>query len=147
MPGIISSRIGHLGGSEIVEVEYDPSQTDLGQLAAALKKESSFGAVIVPHEEDRRSAQAAIPSKEIRVVNGSPHFIESKYSLRSRHPDLYYLDLTEGQAIALNSWSYFGGRMPDVLDSQQKLFSPQVKIQTGEEKAHRLAAAAPGKRA
>jgi len=42
VPGILSSKIGHLGGSEIVEVEYDPAQTNLQEMVAALKKRIHF---------------------------------------------------------------------------------------------------------
>ncbi len=109
MPGILSSKIGHLSGSEIVEVEFDPAQTNLQEMVSALKKKNSFHSVIKDNGKD-------------------PHFIESKHSLRTRHADLYYLDLTEAQAIALNSWSYFGGKMPDVLTKEQKALRERVKI-------------------
>ncbi|MCH8021715.1 hypothetical protein IH785_17945, partial [candidate division KSB1 bacterium] len=108
MPGVLSSKIGHLGGSEIVEVEYDPAQTNLQEMVTALKKKNSFHSVIKADAKE-------------------PHFIESKYSLRTRHADLYYLDLTEAQAIALNSWSYFASKMPDVLTKEQKDLRQQIK--------------------
>ncbi len=37
VPGVKKSRIGHQSGNEIVEVEYDPAQTNLTELIGALK--------------------------------------------------------------------------------------------------------------
>lgn len=107
MPGITSSKIGTLDGKEVVQVEYDPAKTSLPNLVEVLKKQNSFYSVEGP--------------------NAQPRFVDSKYSLRSQHPDLYYLDLTEAQAIALNSWSYFGGKMPDVLTPDQKNTLPRLQ--------------------
>ncbi len=99
--GVVASRIGHLGGKEIVQVDYDPRRTGVGELTAALKKQDSFYSLL-------------------SVRSGEPRFIEPKHSLRTRHPELQALSLSEAQAIALNSWSYFGGKMPDVLTEEQK---------------------------
>lgn len=87
-------------------MEYDSEKTTLPNLIQALKSQSSYYSV---------------------VEKGSPYYVESKHSLRTLHPELYYLDLTEQQAIALNSWSYFGGKMPDVLTESQKDLLPRVK--------------------
>ena len=40
--GVVASRIGHWGGKEIVQVDYDPQRTDVGELADALKRQRSF---------------------------------------------------------------------------------------------------------
>lgn len=127
MPGVLSSQIGHLSGNEVVEVTYDTSLTNLKELVAALKNESSFYDVIVRNKSEFSTVSSQVRSSEIKEVSETPHFIESKYSLKSQHPDLYYLDLTEQQAIALNSWSYFGGKMPDVLTDAQKERWQQLK--------------------
>lgn len=127
VPGILSSKIGHLGGSEIVEVEYDPAQTNLKKMVAALKKKNSFYSVVVEDEAEKEKAGKLLRKNEIKANGKEPHFIEPKHSLRTRHPDLYYLDLTEAQAIALNSWSYFGGKMPDVLAEEQKALRERIK--------------------
>lgn len=127
VPGVVRTRIGHLPGAEIVEVDYDPAQTDLGELAAALKRRNSFYALLAKSREERRKALAHLPGIEVKVEGDTPEYLEPKHSLRTRHPDLYYLDLTEAQAIALNSWSYFGGTMPDVLTPEQKALRPKVR--------------------
>ena len=127
MPGILSSKIGHLGGSEIVEVEYDPAQTNLQEMVAALKKKNSFYSVVVEDEAEKEKAGKLVRKDEIKANGKEPHFIESKYSLRIRYADLYYLDLTEAQAMALNSWSYFGGTRPDVLTKEQKTLRERIK--------------------
>lgn len=138
MPGVLSSRIGHLNGTEIVEVEYDSTQTDLAQLVSALKQESSFYAVIIKDKKDLSEALRQVDSSEIKRIPTDPHYVESKYSLKTRHPDLYYLDLSEQQAIALNSWSYFGGEMPDVLSETQKARRQQLKFKLRNKKPDRL---------
>lgn len=118
--GVVASRIGHWGGSEIVQVDYDPRRTDLGELARALKRQRSFYSAIVASDAERSEAARHLDVGEIVVRAGEPHFIPAKYTLRTRHPELYELNLSESQAIALNSWSYFGGPMPEVLTPEQK---------------------------
>lgn len=114
--GVAASRIGHWAGREIVQVDFDPRKTDLPTLVDALKRKKSFYSVVV---DDKGAAPSTVPEKEVLRASGKPHFIEPKHSLRTRYPQLAALDLTEAQAIALNSWSYFGGPMPDVLTEKQ----------------------------
>jgi len=128
VPGIISSRIGHLGGNEIVEVEYDLAKTNLNEMTKALKNQSSFYSLIAKNKDEAAEAKTFLKDSEIKINFSEPHFIESKYSLKTQHPDLYYLDLTEPQAIALNSWSYFSGKMPEVLTPEQKKLREKLKI-------------------
>lgn len=110
--GVMASRIGHWGGQEIVQVDYDPQRTDVTELTAILKRQRSFYSRLVSTQGESDG--------EVKVQNGKPRFIEPKHSLRTRHPELHALGLTEQQAIALNSWSYFGGEMPDVLTEEQQ---------------------------
>ncbi|HEX6898858.1 MAG TPA: hypothetical protein VF789_04060 [Thermoanaerobaculia bacterium] len=117
---MVRTRIGSLGGNEIVAVEYDPARTDVGRIAEALKRQRSFYALLAPDREAAERAKRHLPASEVEIRSGQPRFIEPKHSLRTVHPELLSLDLTEAQAIALNSWSYFGGPMPDVLTPEQK---------------------------
>lgn len=119
VPGVLATRIGDLKGNEVVEVTYDPQRTGLPDLVAALKGNSAFYSLIVPDESAKGKAAQVVPISEIRVESSLANFIESKYSLKVKRPDLYYLDLTEEQALALNSWCYFGGKMPNVLTPEQ----------------------------
>ncbi len=118
--GVLASRIGHWGGDEIVQVDYDPKQTDRGALVRALKQQRAFEALIATSHDEREEVLRDLGPLEIAVRSGQPHFIEPKHSLRTRHPELYALDLSERQAMVLNTWSYFGGEMPDVLTAAQK---------------------------
>ena len=120
MPGIKSTKIGHLGGQEVVTVEYDPEQTNLKKMSDTLKRQGSFDSLVVKDRESALDAGGSLNRSEIQINSANPRFIESKYSLRSQHPELYRLDLTEDQRRILNSWSYFGGPRPDVLTEQQK---------------------------
>ncbi len=120
MPGIKSTKIGHLGGQEVVTVEYDPEQTNLKKMSDALKRQRSFNSLVVKDSESAEDAGGYLNRSEIQINSANPRFIESKYSLRTQHPELYRLDLTEDQRRILNSWSYFGGPRPDVLTEQQK---------------------------
>jgi len=132
-PGVLATRIGSLGG-EVVEVRYDPARTDVGRLTEALKRQGQGGfyALLVPDEAARTRAVAHhLGASEVRVESRRPRLEEPKYSLRTAHPELYYLDLTEAQAMALNSWSYFGGPMPDVLTPEQKTMAAKVKAKLG----------------
>ena len=76
--------------------------------------------MLVDDPAERDFADGDVAPGEVTVQRGKPRFIEPKHSLRTRHPELAALDLSEQQAIALNSWSYFGGPMPDVLTDEQK---------------------------
>ncbi len=120
MPGIKSTKIGHLGGQEVVTVEYDPEQTNLKKMSDALKRQGAFDSLVVMDRESALDAGGYLNRPEIQINSANPRFIEAKYSLRSQHPELYRLDLTEEQRRILNSWSYFGGTRPDVLTEQQK---------------------------
>ena len=102
-PGVLATRIGDLDGREIVQVEFDPAVTSAARLQEALMANDSFHERLDPQATDAR-----------------PRFVEPKHTLRTQHPDLYYLDLTERQAIVLNSWAYFSGPMPDLLDADQR---------------------------
>jgi hypothetical protein len=118
--GVLASRIGHWGGEEVVQVDYDPELTNPATLVEALKSQRTFYSLVVGDEREKRTASALVNSSEISILRHRPRFIESKHSLRTRHPELWALVLTERQAIALNSWSYFGSEMPDVLTTDQK---------------------------
>lgn len=120
VPGVVASRIGHLDGQEVVEVTYDPALTDVGELTRTLRRRSSFYSLIVSTSDERAAAERHLDASDVVRRRGEPHFIESKHSLRVRYPALYYLDLSEAQAIALNTWSHFGGPMPDVLTAEQQ---------------------------
>ena len=113
--GVLASRIGHWDGREIVQVDFDPQQTSVDGLAAALGSQRSLYAV-----HHRRGEPAPRTRAAVKSLRGEPHFIDAKYSLRTVHPEIAALDLSENQAIALNSWAYFGGPMPDVLTAEQK---------------------------
>lgn len=125
VPGVVRTRIGELGGSEVVEVTYDPARTDAGRLAEALKRQGSFYALIAP--DRAAAARAGLPAADVKVRSGQPDFIAPKHSLRVAHPELYYLDLTEAQAIALNTWSHFGGPRPAVLTPEQERTAAKLK--------------------
>jgi len=127
VPGIVSSKIGTLDGNEVVRVEYDSSKANLPRLVETLKNNSSFYSLIAKNETERDRAKKALGSGSISVNAQEPDFVEPKYTLRTTHPELYYLDLTEQQAVVLNSWSYFGGPMPDVLTTEQKQLLPRLK--------------------
>jgi len=128
LPGIKSTKIGHLGGQEIVTVEYDPEQTNLKKMSDTLKRQGSFNSLVVKDRESALDAGGSLNRSEIQINSANPRFIESKYSLRSQHPELYRLDLTEDQKRILNSWSYFGGPRPDVLTEQQnRILTEQEK--------------------
>jgi len=110
-----------------VEVDYDPQQVTLREMVRALQQESSLYSVMAGDRTAHEALRAELPGTEVTRTRGQAEFIESKHSLRTRFPDLYYLDLTERQAIALNSWSYFGGEMPEVLSSSQKVLHARLK--------------------
>lgn len=89
-------------------------------MSEALARQSSFDSLIVKNQSMSQEAEKLVPSSKIEINGSSPRFIEPKHSLRTQYPELYKLPLTEQQKIILNSWSYFGGEMPDVLTEEQK---------------------------
>lgn len=125
-------------------MEFDPGLTNLPELVKALKSQSSFHSLITKNEGERKKAREILKSGEISINAEEPRFEESKYSLKASHPELYYLDLTEHQAIVLNSWSYFGGTMPDVLTSTQKGLLTRIKTKLRDKSASELTPARTG---
>lgn len=132
-PGVVGTRIGEMGGNEVVEVTYDPARTDVVRLADILKKQDSFYALIAPGPEAAK--KSGLPASEVKVRSGHPSYVESKHSLRVVHPELYYLDLTEAQAMALDSWSFFGGPMPAVLTPEQVRMAAKIKDRLAHDRA------------
>ena len=61
--GVIRTRIGHLEGSEVVQVEYDPERTSAGVLETELRKQGGF-------------------YRKIAAGGGRPSFIASKHMRR-----------------------------------------------------------------
>lgn len=98
-------------------------------MVRALERESSFYSVMAADQAAYEAVRAELPDTEITRAHGTPELIEPKHSLRTRFPDIYYLDLTERQAVVLNSWSYFGGAMPDVLSPSQTALRARLKTQ------------------
>lgn len=145
MPGVISSKIGSLNGREVVRVEFDSGLTNLNELVKALKSQSSFYSLITKSETERAHAKNILKSADVSINDQEPRFEESKYSLRTVHPEIYYLDLTEHQAIVLNSWSYFGGSMPDVLTDNQKELVNRIKMKLHDKSTSELMPARTGK--
>jgi hypothetical protein len=125
VPGVVGTRIGEMAGNEVVEVTYDPARTDVVRLAGALKQQGSFYAFLAPGPEAAK--RSGLPAAEVKVRSGRPDYVEPKHSLRVVHPELYYLDLTEAQALALDSWSFFGGPMPNVLTPEQTRMAAKVR--------------------
>ena len=103
---------------------WDEAQrsTEASPPARVLPQARGSLALIVdePTNWGRRGGLGHLPAGEVTVRGGRPRFIAPKHSLRTVHPRIAALDLSEEQAIALNSWSYFGGPMPDVLTEEQK---------------------------
>ena len=97
-------------------------------MSDTLKRQGSFNSLVVKDRESALDAGGYLNRSKIQINSANPRFIESKYSLRSQHPELYRLDLTEDQKRILNSWSYFGGPRPDVLTEQQnRILAEQEK--------------------
>ena len=123
LPGVKKTKIGHLSGSEIVEVLYDPQKTDIAKMSKALKKQNSFYSVLYRTDEEKKYAQSALPKAQIKKSKEQEvDYIAAKHSLQVVRPDIYALDLSEEQAIKLNTWAHFhqSKPMPDILTSQQK---------------------------
>jgi hypothetical protein len=119
VPGVLETRIGEWDG-EVVEVTYDASKTNPHALSESLMRSGGYYALVARDAAEEREALRLLPREKVRRLSGQPTFLESKYSLRTTHPEIWGLGLTEAQAIALNAWSYFGGPMPDVLTREQK---------------------------
>lgn len=111
----------------MVEVTYDPKVTNLSALTKALKRHRSFHALHSDAKQVRAKARRFLSKGELKSARGKRRWLLSKYTLRKQHPDLYYLPLTEKQAIKLNSWSYFGGPYPDLLTPTQKKLRPHLQ--------------------
>ena len=86
--GVLASRIGHWGGREIVQVDFDPRRTDVAALVRALARQRSFDAVVVGETAGGEPPLGAIDPKHVVRHSGSPRFIEPKHSLRTQVADV-----------------------------------------------------------
>ncbi|MCA9522592.1 MAG: hypothetical protein KC609_16555, partial [Myxococcales bacterium] len=119
--GVVGARYGFVGGrGEIVTAIYDPRRVTAQAIVRALKRQHAFYAILARDEDERRRWATELPQTPIRLDPAPRRYVTSKHSLRTQHPMLYYVDLTELQALRLNSWAYFGGPMPDLLTPEQK---------------------------
>ncbi len=120
LSGVKRSNIGSLDGKEVVEVFYDPKETNVTEMVQALKKRKSFYSLLYRTPQEKRVALASLSGKEMEAGSQTVRYIEAKHSLKVRFPDIYPLDLSEEQALRLNSWAHFSrGPMPQVLIPEQ----------------------------
>ncbi len=118
--GVKRSNIGSLDGKEVVEVFYDPKETNIKEMVQALKKRKSFYSLLYRTPHEKRIALASLPNREVIAGSQKVNYIEAKHSLKVRFPDIYDLDLSEEQALRLNSWAHFSrGPMPQILTFEQ----------------------------
>ncbi len=120
LEGVKKTKIGSLNHKEVVEVLYDAKETNVKEMAETLKQHRSFYHLLHRTEAEKKTAQKLLSKGDLKSGSGEVRYIASKHSLKVTHPDLYKLNLTEKQAIKLNTWAHFGGKMPDVLTPEQK---------------------------
>lgn len=101
LDGIVATRIGSLAGREAIEVDYDPGVTPFAALLAAAKGGCRDLALFARTEAQEAAALAA--GLPVSKPTGSLVLHTPQKKHLSLQPDLYYLPLTEAQAVRLNA--------------------------------------------
>lgn len=122
LKGVKKTKIGSLDHNEVVEVFYDPKETNLLEMSQALKAHKSFYSLIYRNEQEKKQALQTLPKGQTKKGSSRVRYIADKHSLKVRRPDLYALNLTDEQAIKLNTWAHYNYHtpMPDILTTNQK---------------------------
>jgi len=110
LPGVISTRPGHAAGREVVEVRWDPRQTDLPRLLRAAKEAGAASGYVARTDRERRQAEkvftdVALSSQILRFTAR-----DDKYQLRGRA--WRKVPMTPAQASCLNRAVVTAGESP-----------------------------------
>ncbi len=123
IPGILSSRTGHLGGSEVVEVVFDPEVTSYAALVTAARRRGCVERIFAhsaAQAEVARTEFGGAVQIERRPLREAPSR-DQKYYLR-RSP-LRRLELTPRQQLRVNA-ALAAGEDPSVHLSPRQAASP-----------------------
>ena len=119
LKGVKKTRIGSLNHKEVVEVFYNPKETNVKEMRDTLKGHDSFYSYIYRNENELADAKDKISSSEIKKGSGNISYIKSKHSLKVKYPKIFKSKMTEEEALRLNTWAHFGGKKPEIKQSKK----------------------------
>ena len=126
--GVLATRTGQIGHSEVVEVDYDPTKVSYARLLEQARQMKCATKVFARNDEQMKTAKAAVGSAAERSDAKIDTNTQQQYHLFHR-PAYYYLPLTALQATKANA------RIADNASPDELLSPRQLALKT------RLAAA------
>jgi hypothetical protein len=102
LPGVLSTQIGMLPGSEVVDVQFDPTVTSYEELLAEALKLECARKVFARTEQQQTIALAAGATNVIHTDEETDTSTQQQHHL-FYHKKYHYLPLTALQATKLNS--------------------------------------------
>ncbi len=103
IPGILSSRTGVLGGSEVVELRFDPDVISYSQLLAEAERRACANSVFAHSSSQLAAARAVFGAAVELRENGLRPASERDQKYYLRRSPLRQLELTPRQALRVNA--------------------------------------------
>jgi hypothetical protein len=113
LSGVIGTGIGTLDGSEVVEIEFDPTVLGYKTLVGKAMEFACADRVFARSDDQRKIAKEMVGNKAVRSDKAIDANTTQQYHL-SRYPEYYYLPITALQATRVNSAIAYR-ESPDVL--------------------------------
>lgn len=102
LDGVLATRIGMLDGSEVVELDFDPTALPYRRLVAQAKAFDCTNRVFARTDEQARIAKRITPGRVVRSDARVDASTTQQYNLANA-PHYYYLPLTALQATKVNT--------------------------------------------
>ena len=100
--GVISTRIGELHGSEVVEVLFDADKVDYKTLVVNAREMKCATKVFARNESQLKTAKAVVEDNAVLSNHAVDARTQQQYHL-AYYPNYHYLPLTASQATKVNA--------------------------------------------
>lgn len=121
--GVIATNAGYMNGSEVVDIYYNPKETNLNELVKTGKMNNSADKLFT---ENPTNLKAGIPSQKPGKFRMDT---ETKYYLS--HTDYKYIPMTPLQATRANSYLADGKSCEHVFSPRQLDWLQKIKTSSG----------------
>ncbi len=121
IPGVVSTTAGFMNGSEVVEITYNPTETNLNELISSGKKNKAADKLFT---ENPNAVSINLPKEKKGIFTSDP---ETKYYLYNS--DYKYIPMTPLQTARANSLLGSGKSCESILSPGQLLRYENLKKQ------------------
>lgn len=109
--GVVATNAGYMNGAEVVDILYNPKQTNLNELISAGKKNNSADRLY--------AAQSTAVKSSIPIQKPGTFRIDSETKYYLQHSDYKYVPMTSLQATRANSLLAEGKSCESILSPRQ----------------------------